>query len=88
MKLKEGFVLHETGGEFMMVATGEAAQSFNGLVRNNQTSNFILTQLLEDTTEEAIVNRMLEVYDAPKDVLEKDVHDVIMKLKEAGFIDE
>ena len=88
MKLKEGFVLHETGGEFMMVATGDAAKSFNGLVRNNQTSNFILTQLLEDTTEKDIVDRMASTYDAPREVLEKDVHDVIMKLKEAGFIDE
>ena len=88
MKLKDGFVLHQTGGEYMMVATGDATASFNGLVRNNQTSNFILTKLLEDTTEEAIVDAMVKAYDAPKDVIQNDVHQIILKLKEAGFIDE
>ncbi len=45
MKLKEGFLLHDSGKEHMAVATGEAGKHFNGLVRNNATANFIFEQL-------------------------------------------
>ena len=53
MKLKEGFVTHEMGGEQVMVATGSA--SFSGLVRSNATAAFIVDCLKEETTKEQIL---------------------------------
>lgn len=88
MKLKEGFVLHNVGKEYMVAATGEAGKQFNGLVRNNQTAQFIFEQLLENTSEEAIVEALLSRYDAPKAQIAADVKRVIAQLREAGFLDE
>lgn len=88
MKLKEGFILHTTGGEHMMVATGKLAKKFSGLVRNNDTAQIILEQLQKDTTEQAIVDAMMEQYDAPRQVVEKDVHTVLEQLRGEGFLDE
>lgn len=88
MKLKEGFVLHNVGDEHMVVATGEAGKVFNGLVRNNATANFIFEQLLQDTTEEQIVDAMLEKYDASRDQIAADVNRVIEQIKTAGFLEE
>ena len=88
MKLKEGFLLHDVGEDHMMVATGEASKVFNGLVRNNKTAAFIFQQLMNDTTEEQIVDAMLEEYNAPRERIEADVHKVIMQIQEAGFIEE
>ena len=39
MKLKDGFVTHDMGGEQIMVSTGSTA--FSGLVRSNGTAAFI-----------------------------------------------
>lgn len=87
MKLKEGVFLHNIGGEYMGVTQGEAAKSFNGLIRNNETANDIFLFLQEETTEEEVVDKMFAKYNAPRDVIAKDVHSLIEKLKEAGLLD-
>lgn len=48
MKLKEGMMLHTVNGEHMAIATGKAAQAFHGLVRNNETADFICQKLLKE----------------------------------------
>ena len=88
MKLKEGFILHNVGDEHMVVATGEAGKLFNGLVRNNSTANFIFEKLLKETSEEQIVEAMLEKYDASREQIASDVKRVINQIREAGFLDE
>lgn len=88
MKLKEGFILHNVGNEHMMVATGDAGKSFNGLVRNNATANFILEQLMKETTEEQIVDAMMAKYDASREQIETDVQKVLEQLYAIGAIDD
>lgn len=86
MKLKTGFVTHNVGKEQMMVAAGPAAKVFHGLVRSNETAAFIIDCLKEETTEEAIVDAMLERYDAPRETVEQDVHRIVEKLREIGAL--
>lgn len=88
MKLKEGFILHSVGNEHMVVATGEAGKIFNGLVRNNATANFIFEKLLQETSEEQIVDGMAEKYDASREQIASDVKRVVNQIREAGFLDE
>ncbi len=88
MKLKSGFVLHTIGEEHMVVATGEAAKTFNGLVRNNETANFIFEQLMEETTEEQIIAKICEQYEAPIEVVTADVKRVVNEIRQAGFLEE
>ena len=85
MKLKGTYITHDSDGEQILLDT---SSSFAGLIRNNKTAAFIVECLKEDTTEEKIVEAMLEKYDAPKDVLAKDVSDVIEKLRKVGALDE
>lgn len=86
MKLKDGFVTHEMGGEQIMVATGAA--TFAGLVRSNATAAYIVECLKEDTTKEAIVEKMLAKYDASADVISADVEKIIAKLRSINALDE
>ena len=86
MKLKDGFVTHEMGGEQIMVATGAA--TFAGLVRSNTTAAYIVECLKEDTTREAIVEKMLAKYDASADVISADVDKIIAKLRSINALDE
>lgn len=86
MKLKEGFVTHEMGGEQIMIATGAA--SFAGLVRSNPTAAFIVDCLKEETTRDQIVEKMLAKYDATADVIGTDVDKIIAKLRSINALDE
>ena len=85
MKLKDTYITHDSDGEQILLDT---SSSFAGLIRNNKTAAFIVECLKEETTQEKIVEAMFEKYDAPKDVLVKDVSDVIGKLRKVGALDE
>jgi len=88
MKLISGFVLHNVDQDCMAIATGEALEKFNGLVRNNETAGFIFGLLQEDTSEEKIVDAMCAEYNAPREVITADVHRIINQIREAGLLEE
>ncbi len=88
MKLKEGFMLHDVNGEHMAIATGKAAQVFHGLVRNNETADFIYKQLLKETTPEKIAQALCEEYDVTPEKALADVRMLVEKLRTAGFLEE
>ena len=85
MKLKDGFITYETGGQQMMVAAGNVG--FHGMVRGNRTAAFIIDCLKEEITQDQIVEKMLEAFDAPRDVIAADVAAVLEKLKGIGALD-
>lgn len=85
MKLKDTYITHDSDGEQILLDT---SSSFAGLIRNNKTAAFIVECLKEDITQEKIVEAMFEKYDAPKDVLAKEVSEVIEKLRKVGALDE
>ena len=85
MKLKDTYITHDSDGEQILLDT---SSSFAGLIRSNKTAALTVECLKEETTQEKIVEAMFEKYDAPKDVLAKDVSDVIEKLRKVGALDE
>lgn len=86
MKLKDGFITRQTDGEQIMVAVGDVG--FAGLVRSNKTAAFIVDCLKSETSKEEIVDAMSRKYDAPKDVLDRDVEGILAKLRSIGALDE
>lgn len=86
MKLKDGFITHETDGEQIMVSTGNT--KFSGLVRSNKTAAFIVDCLKSETSESEIVKKMTEKYDAPKEIISVDMKKILDMLRSIGAIDE
>ena len=72
MKIKSGFVLEKVGGEYLAIAVGELADSFNGMVRLNETGAF-LWKLLDESeyTRDELAKKLAEacVDVTPADVL-------------------
>lgn len=86
MKLNKNFLTHKAGNDTVIVPTGNAG--FSGVVQGNETLGVILDLLKEDTTEQQIIDKMAEQYDAPRAEIEKDVVSVISGLRKIGAIDE
>lgn len=86
MKLNKNFLVHITGDDTVVVPTSDAG--FSGVVKGNETLGAILDLLSKDTTEENIIESMLKVYDAPREIIERDVKTALRRLKEIGAIDE
>ena len=86
MKLKDGFITYEVNGEHYTVPAGD--QSFNGLIKSNKTAAEVVEMLKKDTTAEEIAQALYEKYDAPIEVIRKDVDCIIEKLRGIGAIDD
>lgn len=89
MKLKEDYLIYDASTEERIaVATGASAETFNGLLRANKTAGVILEYLNEETTEDEIVSRMLERYDADEAVIRADVKATLDTLRSVGALEE
>ena len=86
MKLKKEFITHDTGSESLLVPTGKAG--FAGLVKGNKTLGAILELLRQDTTEADIVAAMKERFDAPEEIIARDVKKALSELRKIGALDE
>lgn len=86
MKLRDGFITHESAGEHITVTAGNTA--FNGMIRSNKTAGFIVECLKSDVSKEDIVKKMLEKYDAPRERIEKDVEKILGQLQDIGAIED
>ena len=85
MKLKENFISHDTGDEYILVPTGDA--SFTGVIRGNRTMGVMLELLREDTTEEKLVADLRERFDAPEGVVESDIKKLLAELHRVGALE-
>lgn len=89
MKIKEGFVVEKVGNAYLAVAVGERADSFNALIRMNSTGAYIWEKLAAaDMSENELLAVMKAEYDAPEELLLRDIKAFSVKLREAGLLDE
>ena len=86
MKIKEGFILREIAGSFIVVAVGDAVKSFNGVINLNQTGAMLWKALVSGGDKEALVKVLLDNYDVDEQIARKDVDAFIAKLEKASLI--
>lgn len=93
MKVKENFILREmknANGEssYIVIAVGKTAEKFKGYLTLNETGAFIYKMLEKGVYNVGeIVDSMKTEYDAPIEIIEKDVLNIIKILKDSGVID-
>ena len=89
MKLKDDYILYNASEEELIaVATGDEAENFNGLLRANKTAGAIMEYLKEELTEDELVARMLERFDATEEEMREGVKEVLETLRSVGAIEE
>lgn len=88
MKLKSGLISHKMNNEFVTVAAGEAGEIFNGMIRSNAMAMEIMKILENECSEKDVADAIFARYDAPYDVITRDVHHIIEQIKVAGLLDE
>ncbi len=86
MKIKDGFILREVAGSFIVVAVGDRVKEFNGVINLNETGAFIWKLLSEGKEPEFIENELVKEYDVSKEKANKDVKEFITKLEEGKLL--
>ena len=64
MKLKESVIITEVAGEYMLVEVeNESGTAFHGIIKLNETADFMAEAMREDITEEALADKVMDEYD-------------------------
>lgn len=88
MKLHNGFITYNSGSEQIMVAAGAASEVFRGMVRSNETAAFIIDCLKEEITQAELADKLVARYDAPRELIERDLQNILNTLRKIGALDE
>lgn len=87
MKLKEGFVLHEVGGQTLVLSSGKELD-LNKMITLNDTGKFLWEQLKKGCELDDMVKSMLSEYDVDEAVARCGAEAFVEKLKINGFLEE
>jgi len=87
VKIKNVFVKREVAGNNVVVAIGEAAEKFNGMMKLNDTGSFIWSKLEEGLDRDDVVKSVVEAYDVDEATASKGVDSFIAELEKIGCIE-
>lgn len=86
MKIKDGFILREIAGNFIVIAIGNAVKDFNGVITLNETGAFLWKQLENGATKEQLLEALLNEYEVDNQVAEQHIDKFIEKLTNAQLL--
>ena len=88
MKIKEGFMLREVAGSYVVVAVGKRSEQFNGMVNLNETGEFLWKLVEQGASRDELLNSLLETYEVEREKAEQDVDKFISVLQQNNFVEE
>jgi hypothetical protein len=88
MKRNTNFILREIAGENILVATGEAAQIFNGMITLNDVASFIWSNIDECKTVDKLIASILDEFDIDDETAKRDVENFTTQLIRMGMVIE
>ncbi|WP_455544014.1 PqqD family protein [Intestinibacter sp.] len=86
MKRNQDFILRNIAGEYIMVATGDATQTFNGMITLNDVAAFIWENIDESQTVENLIESVLNEFDIDEKTAREDVEGFTSDLIKMGMI--
>ena len=88
MKIKEGFVLKEIAGSFVVVPVGGDLVDLSAMVTVNETGAFLWSLLENDVDADYMCEQVLKEYEgAPADEVKKDIEEFVGVLKERNILE-
>ena len=85
MKIKNGFVLREVGGESVVVPVGEMSKAFHGMINVNETGAFLWKFFSEEHSIDEGVAALLKEYDVEESIAREDVEKFVETIESNGF---
>lgn len=86
MKIKDGFVAREVGGETIVIAVGERSRDFNAMITLNETGKFLWDRMTEDTDTDTLVTALLSEYEVDEATARSAVERFTASLEKAGLL--
>jgi uncharacterized protein with ATP-grasp and redox domains len=88
MKVKEGFVLKEVAGSYVIVPIGENLIDFSAMITTNETGAFIWNLLKEERSINDLLSELLKEYDVDEETARADILEFLKTLKENKVLED
>lgn len=86
MKIKEGFMLRDIAGSWIVVPIGQRVVEFNGLMTLSESGALLWKRLESEATMESLVEAILSEYDVDEGTAKADVENFISSVCEKGLM--
>lgn len=86
MKIKNGFVLRNVAGQFVVLPTGDTL-NLNMMITLNETGAFLWKQLENENDEAGLVAALLAEYDVDEATAKNAVEGFVAKLNKNDFLE-
>ena len=86
MKIKEGFILRQVAGNYIVIAVGDESIDFDGMITLNETGAFLWNILSEGADKEEMLEKLLAEYDVDEETAKKDISDFLKKLNDGKLL--
>lgn len=80
------FISRNIAGANILVAVGAGVADFRGYIQMNPTAEKIWTLLQNRISEEEITDALFEDFDAPRDIIARDVQEILQMLLDKGMV--
>ena len=86
MKIKDGYLLKSVAGNQIVVPVGDL--NFDGLISLNESGALLWRTMEHECTKEDLICALTEVYDISEEIANADVSAFLLRLQNAGLLDE
>lgn len=90
MKLKDSVIITEVAGEYMLVEVeNESGTAFHGIIKLNETANFMAEAMRGGISEEALADKVMEEYDVTdREKVLSDIRSLAEKLRDVKLLED
>jgi len=88
LKIKEGFMLREVAGQWLVVPLGERVVEFSGIMTLSESGAVLWRKMEQDVSSEEMIATILAEYNVDEETAKTDVLEFIDKLREKSLIEE
>ena len=85
-RVKSGFVMRDVAGQTVIIATGEASRTFQGMIRVNETGKLVWQGLTDGKDVDQIVDDVTAAFDVDRATATADVDAFIDEMRGHGFL--
>ena len=87
MKIKDGFMLRDIAGSWIVVPLGNRVVDFNGLLSLNNTGALLWKRLQTDVSREDLLTAILDAYPIDANRAERDLDDFLATLEKYQLVE-
>jgi hypothetical protein len=87
MKIKSNFAKRKIADSNIVVPVGPGIKDFNGMITLNDSASFFWDCMINETTEEDVIEKVIDEYDIDKETAKRDIEKFIKMLEDNNLLE-